>query len=219
MPVPGCLDDLLDIGIARFPVQHLPGKTGIGDEDRWISGPTFSLHNRDLAASHPPARLHDLSHAVPTSGSQVQVQSLAFLQPVEGSQVGLGQVIDMDIVPHAGAIGCRVITPENRDLVPLSQCDLEHDRDQVCFGIMVLAQVALRMCPGGIEISKRGVGKALVGSIIGQQLLDHQLGVSIGIDRLLRFLFSDRDRFRFAIRGGGAGKDKTCDTRPPHRFE
>ena len=55
-------------------------------------------------------------------------------QPIkrfERQDMGLGQIGDMDIVAHAGAIPRRVIAAEDRHAVALAERHLEHHRDEV----------------------------------------------------------------------------------------
>ena len=58
---------------------------------------------------------------------------------VEGEQVGLGEVGDVDVVADAGAVGGRVVVAEDGDRLAAALGDLEDERDQVRLGVVALA--------------------------------------------------------------------------------
>ena len=121
----------------------------------------------------------------------------------------------MDIVPDAGAVFGGVIGPVDVDPLPFAQCCQQAKRNQVGFGSMVLAQAALRVGAGDIEIPQDNGGKPLRGlggfRQIANSLFDHQFGMPVGIDRALRAVLTDGDMFgiRFAVSGAGAREHQT----------
>lgn len=80
-------------------------------------------------------------------------------QQIHRTQVRIRQVLDMDEVAHAGPIGGIPIGSEETDGIPLSQGDLQDQRDQVGLWGMILAQPQTR--PGGIEITQANRTKAI----------------------------------------------------------
>ena len=97
--------------------------------------------------------LDDLLHREPLAISKI-VRAAALLQRSEGKDVGLCQVADMDIIPHAGAIGRGVVVAEDADVLALAEGNLEHQRNEMQLGIMILSPFLAGA--GGIEITQAG---------------------------------------------------------------
>ena len=55
----------------------------------------------------------------------------------------VGQVVDVDIIANAGAVGRGIVVAKNRDLLALPERNLQHDRDQMRFGIVIFANISL----------------------------------------------------------------------------
>src|SRR5579883_3130998 len=72
---------------------------------------------------------------------------------------------------------------------------------------MALAQHALGIGAGGVEITQRHVTQAVGMRVIFDHLLDDELSAAIWADRPLRIIFRDRQPSRHPICGAGAGKD------------
>ena len=133
--------------------------------------------------------------------------------------MGRRQIVDVDVIANAGAVGRGIVVAENRDVFALPERHLQHDRNQVRLGRVVLAHVALRARAGGVEVTQRRVAQAVGRGVIGQRLLDDQLGEAVRIDRPLRLFLGDRHSLRRAVGGRGAGKDDLLDVRGPHGFQ
>ncbi len=80
------------------------------------------------------------------------MHALPRLQLLQSQQVRLGQVVDMDVIAHAGAVRRRVIAAEHLDMRPQSHRGEDRERDQMRLGVVVLADRAACIRPGGIEI-------------------------------------------------------------------
>ena len=61
---------------------------------------------------------------------------------LQREQVRAAEVLDVDVVAHRGAVGRRVVGAEDRDRLALAGRRLQHERDQVRLGIVVLARAA-----------------------------------------------------------------------------
>ena len=55
------------------------------------------------------------------ASAQIELQALAGFETCQGRQVGFGQVVDVDVIANAGAVGRGVVVAEDRDLGPLSK--------------------------------------------------------------------------------------------------
>src|SRR5438552_2872922 len=74
--------------------------------------------------------------------------------------------------------------------------DLSHRRpddarDQVRLRIVVLADRTVGARSGRVEVAQSGVAPAIRGGVIGQGPLDRELGVAVGVDRLLARLLGE----------------------------
>ena len=86
-----------------------------------------------------------------------QVENIAFTvvaQIMQGENMGLGKIIDMDVVPDTGAVFCFVIGAENGDRIPLMIWNLQDQRDQMRFGIVGFADAAIRMGTAGVKVAQ-----------------------------------------------------------------
>lgn len=64
-------------------------------------------------------------------------------QVVDGIEGGAAKIVDVDVVAHAGAVGCCVVVAEEFQRRPLAQCLLEDVGDQVGLGVTLFTQLAV----------------------------------------------------------------------------
>ena len=214
MPGPGVLDDRRQIGVARPPAQLAVSLAGGGHQLGRIARPPW----RHMGQQAPPGDrlggfdhlLHRIAGAVAQVVDQRLAGGLAALpqaqQALQPQHVGIGQITDMDVVADAGAIRRRIVIPEDLQIGTLAAHHIEHQRDQMGFRLMVLAQITGRISTGRIEIAEDHARQAIGATEIVQQLLHHPLAAPIGIDRLLRMLLGDRHLLRHAVGGAGGGE-------------
>ena len=118
----------------------------------------------------------------------------------------LGQILDMDVVALAGAIGRRIVAAEDAERPALVERRLDGERDQVGFGRVRFADVAVAVGAGRVEVAQhRGPDRAGRRDV-GQEILDRQLGAAIDVDRPRRLGLLDRQLLRHAIDRAGAGE-------------
>src|SRR5437879_3120485 len=109
MPVPRRFDDRPQFGVARPPAQLALDLLGRSNQNGWIPGSAWRSLDRHTTVCHRLHRLDHLADAVTTAGTQVVGQSLSRLQTLQGEQMRLGQVIDVNIVAYTGTIRSRVV--------------------------------------------------------------------------------------------------------------
>ena len=80
--------------------------------------------------------------AVAAADAEVVGPAAARLDRLQGEEVGLRQVVDVDVVADARPVGRRVVGAEHLDGRAAAQRGLEDERDQVRLGVVVLAEVA-----------------------------------------------------------------------------
>jgi len=120
--------------------------------------------------------------------------------------VGIGDVQDVDVITHAGAVGGGVVGAENFEVWDDAEGSVENFGDEVGFDAMGLA--AFGGGAGGVEIAKSSVVEAGVGAVVGEDFFEAQFGFAVGVDGILGMIFGDGDSVGFAVGGSGRGKDK-----------
>ncbi len=75
--------------------------------------------------------------------------------------MGAAQVVDMHVVTQAGAVRGGVVIPKNLERGPLALGRPDRERDQVGFGIVVLADGGVLGGAGGIEVTEGREAQAL----------------------------------------------------------
>ena len=126
-------DYLGEVVVPRLPAERGPNTGGACDQrGRVACAPRFfSLGygvSRD-ALDHG----EQLADAIASAVAAVQCRGFAATAQVgEGLQVGVGEVLHVDVVTYAGAVGCRVVGAENRDVRALPDSDFARNLRQKC---------------------------------------------------------------------------------------
>src|SRR4030095_1472698 len=120
-----------------------------------------------------------LHHRVPRAGAQVDGH--AALDPVhgvEGGQVAEGQVDDVEVVTHAGAVAGGVVVAEHPHERVAARGHLHDVRHEVVGDALgVLAHAPAGVGAHRVEVAQRQHLPAVVaGRQVGQHVLDDQLG-------------------------------------------
>ncbi len=115
----------------------------------------------------------------------------------------MAQIADVDVVTNAGAVGRVVVFAVDLDVWPLTAGRLQDQWDEMGFWLVVFAKLAIRVGAGGVEVAQTDRAQSVGAIAVGQHLLDHAFAVTIGVDRLLRMRFVDRDVQRLA-KGGSS---------------
>jgi hypothetical protein len=93
---------------------------------------------------------YHLDHRVAGAVAEVQeLRGAALLEVLQGEEVSLPEVVDVDVVSDRGSVGRVVVVAEHRDVRPLPQGGLEHEGNDVGLGIVVLP--VLRGGARGVE--------------------------------------------------------------------
>ncbi len=192
----------------------------VGDERRRVARAPRRLAPRDGAPGDALGRLDHRAHGMACARAEIEREAVAALEQMRQRQhVRVGQVLDMDIVADGGAVGRRIVGAEDVDGGAPPERGLQHERDEVGLGLVLLADLALGIGAGGVEIAQRRVAQAPRGPEPVQHALDHQLRFAIGVDRALRRVLGDRHLVRQAIGRAGRGKDDMPHARLAHRLE
>ena len=120
----------------------------------------------------------------------------------------------MNVVTHAGAVRGIVVVAVHHNLVALPEGDLQHDRNDVRFGIVVLAE--LLGGTAGVEVAQVDGLRAVDLAVPVQHPLKTKLRFPVGIGRRLWLGFTDRDGLGLAIGRAGGGEDDAADISLEH---
>ena len=138
-----------------FPAEDFLGFCRIGDQAGWISFPAGAVADGNLLPGDFFSGFQDFPDGKPQAGTQVEALRGASLhQVVHGFQVGVRQVVHVDVVPDAGAVRSIIIRPENFNVFLLPGQRQQNVGNEVGFRFMALAQLSIRVCACGVEVAQ-----------------------------------------------------------------
>lgn len=147
--------------------------------------------------------MDDLANGEALSIPQVKsIRPLPRMKRLEGQDMSLGDVHDVNVIPYACPIGSFIIGSINRNLAPLLQEGPQHRGDEVAFRIMILAYEAIGICTSGIEIPQGNVLQAVGNPTALEDFLEDELRFPIRIYREKRRIFLDWNSRRIPVDGG-----------------
>ena len=98
---------------------------------------------------------YHLKHRCSTAGANVDGPTLfSAVEILQSTNVRRSQIRDVNVVPDCSAVGRRVVGPKDLQALALSQSSADGQRNQVSLVLMLLAQFALRIGAGGVEITE-----------------------------------------------------------------
>src|SRR3984893_118115 len=124
-----------------------------------------------------------------------------------------GEISDLDIIAHAGAIWSWIIRPENFHSGPMAERSLDRHLNEMGRISSGLARAALGIGAGDIEISQYDMAQIVPPACVCDHPFDHHLGAAVGRDGLHGLVFRDRILLRVAVDRRGRGKDEILNTR------
>ena len=135
--------------------------------------------------------------------------------------MALGEIHDVDIVAHPGAVRRGVVIPEYRELFEFACRNLRDIRAEIVGNpVRCFPDEARLVGPEGIEIAQPRDPPVRLGSgQIPQDRLADQLGLSIDVHRRERRLLVHRQAFGIAVDRCRGGKHQGFHARGLHRFD
>ena len=226
MPDPGGADDVVELGVTGLPTQVANGVFGAGDEDGGIAGATRVEFCGNRMAGDAASRFDDFANTEPMAIAEVVDESASSgdigFEGFESEQMSVGEIGDVDVIADAGAVGSRVVIAIDADGVAASEGDVENQRNQVRFGLVIFASRdafgALRRA-SDVEVAKGNGAQAVEGMEPVEHGLDHQLRFAIDVRGLKTSAFSDGDRFGLAVNGCCGGEDEPARPLGDDSFE
>lgn len=132
---------------------------------------------------------------------------------LQGTDVSVGEVGDVDVISQAGAIRRRVIVAEDLKLGAICCRRSKSEWDQVRFGVVEFADLSAVVGSGGIEVAQAGRPQA-VSSVVGfERVFKKQFGGTVGVNWLARRLLRDGNTLGSSVDGARGRKDKMAHTR------
>src|ERR1019366_8119581 len=203
VPSPGGLDDVFQRWILRLPAEFGERLVRGGHELRRVTGTTRLFNRRDFLARDLLAHLNDFLHRIAVAVAEIEETALSGLQ---AENVRLRQILDVNIITDAGAVGRGVIRAVNLHLRLLAERHEQHVRDEMRLDAVMLAEFFARA--GSVEITERNEFQSVNLLIPQQRLLEHQLGFAVGIDRTLRQIFRHRHAVWRTVSGASRAEDE-----------
>src|SRR5262245_53295797 len=125
------------------------------------------------------------------SGAGVVIALLTGFECRERQDVSSGEIFHMHVVADACAIGCVVIRAENRDGGFLTERHLQYVGDQVCFGIVILADGSVLGGAGRVEVSQGNESETPGYGGVGERPFHGELRASVWAARLAAAVLVD----------------------------
>lgn len=183
VPVPGGLDDRLQI-MARRPADRPIGERVVGHKRRRIACATWPVFDLEISADDAPKCFKQFLHGRPVAGAEIEGVALpAVEQMFDRARMRVRKIEHMNEIPHAGPVARIIVRAKHLEVGPSSQSRIHCDRDGMRFRRMPLADAALGVGAGSVEIAQDEGPEALVLIQVSQDLLDDQLASAIWIDR------------------------------------
>ena len=168
------------------PAEFVARLGDVADQLGRIARPPRTHRVRHGAAGDPRGLGDCLPHAVARTAAEVEgFVNAAFgcaLQPVERLRWAVGEVAHMHEVADARTVGCRIVRAQQGDGGAETENGVGGERQQMGLGIVRLADRAIGVGAGGIEVAQRRRPQATAGGG-RQRALDPRLELGVGADR------------------------------------
>src|SRR6478609_6315409 len=205
----------------RHPAELVVGPGRVGPEGREVSGPTADDVVRDRHSRGAFERLDQLQHRGAPARPEVPGANrlVGGRDPVECRDMAGGEVLDVDVVALAGAVGRGVVVAEDAQPVATTHGDLRDERHEVVGDpLRVLADRAGRVRADGVEVAQdRDAPGGVDVRDIAQHRLDHHLGPpvrAVGLEGFVVLAIGHRSLV--AVHGRGRGEHQRRAAVPAH---
>lgn len=135
-----------------------------------------------------PVRLlkgvHHVEHRVAVACAQVvDGEALALLDGLQCGDVSGGEVHDVDVVAHSGAVGGVIVVAKDSQLLASANGGLgDVGHEVVGDAVGVLAYESALVRPDGVEVAQQHHVPLIVGVLhVDEHLLEHALGLTVGV--------------------------------------
>ena len=203
----GGAHDSIHVGVQSRESKPPLRERSVGDQHRGVA----LTPRRDVAsyvkARHPFHRVHNLPDRESAPSPKIDRVAFAATEQVpDGGDMRIREIGDVDVVADGGAVRGRVVVAEDGDLVQTAHRGEDCPRDEVCFGLVALADLAVGVAAAGIKVSEANRTQAVGGFVVCQCVLDRELRASVGIHGCERGLLGDRHTRGLAVDRTGRGE-------------
>src|ERR1700677_734742 len=176
LPVERLAHDVVKIVAGRLPAKHAPRAVSLSHDGGRISRPPPGDLDRKIDAGHPFDDLDDLLDRLPVPITAVADDARpACAQVSERAQMRIDEVADLDIIAHASVVAGGIVLAEDLYFWMNSKCRLDGALDEVGGVRRRLAETALGIGAGDIEIAQRNVAEIVGLGRIVEHPFDHEL--------------------------------------------
>src|SRR3974390_243015 len=149
MPFPCALDNTLNVRMLRLPSQQTLRLLGAGDEHGRISGTARHFSNGNRMTGDMAGDVDDLADGETAAAAEVANQLLLAFQALQGEDMRGGEVVDVDVITHAGSVFRGVVATKDGDKLALAERHLQNQGNKMALAAMSFA--ARCGGPGGLD--------------------------------------------------------------------
>ncbi len=124
-PFPGGRDDRDEIRETCRPIEFAADPTHVGKQDRRIAKSSRPKLDGNWVSGHAPCGFDHLANRIAPANADVEERRRSRFQRLQGADVCGAEIIDVDVITNARAVGGCVVRPKQGDVRPLSERDLE----------------------------------------------------------------------------------------------
>jgi len=203
-------DDVIQV-VLGLPAQDLSDAGGIADELGRVSRAAGEFLGLQVQSRGGDDLGDHLAYRGPLAGAHVEDvlgHVLTTGQVVQGGDMSAGEVLDVDVVTHAGAVRSRVVGAEDLGGLTLGE-PVEHHGDEVEGGHVPQVVPA---GAGDVEVAQAGPAQppGLLG--VGHHPLPDELGLAVGVDGAAFDVLVHGLHRGHSVDGGRGGEDHLVDT-------
>ena len=203
------------------PAKLLRGEGRVSPAGGDVPGTALNELVGNPAAGDLFEALQHLQHAVTLPGAQVAGEQPGLCgEPLQGLEMATGEVDDVDVVAHAGAVHRGVVGAEDGNLLTAADGDLGDEGEEVVGNALrVLADTPARVGADGVEVAQDGNAPFRVGGVqVAQHLLDEQLAAPVGVGGAGGEVLADGELRRVAVDRSRGAEDQPLDPDLGHHF-
>ena len=167
--------------------------------------------------------MHHVQYTVTGAGSQIEhLHTGVCCGIAQGGHMAHGQVGDVNIIPHASAVGRGIVVAEHVQIGQRAHCHTGDIRHEVIGNIPgTFADQAAFVSAHGIEVAQQHRGEVGVcRRIIPDDLLNEQLRPAVGVGtRPGRSGLAKGEGGMLAVHRGGGAEDQPADAMGIHQSQ
>ena len=167
--------------------------------------------------------MNNLQNAVRRAGTKIEhLNALVLRGVLDRLYMAVRKIHHMDVIAAAGAVRCRVIVTENREMIASANGNLRDIRHQIVRNpLRVLADTTGLMCADRIEIAQKNDSQFRVSLCrVLKNFFHHDLGPAIWVGAAAALhRFDVRNRILLAVYRRGGRENKLLDTCLLHALE